>query len=239
MAYARRVGFRSFTTKAARAKSIEELAASLLDEAGALVGARGVGLYVFEGSVINAKGVPLGLLDQYEKFGRANDPILAIVKRNHAPCAAPIRELREYARVHRLPDGYMELLDYSIGHHYLLAPVVVDGEVVGTLNFARAEDREFGVRELSIASALALHVSTRMSTLEAQRTCADRSWESILTARGFEVAELAARGLTTDEVGRALGVSSNTVKKHLRNVYDRLAISSRAELATMLARPAP
>ena len=238
MAYARRVGFHSFTTKAARAKTIGALASSLLDEAGALVGARGVGLYIFEGSVVNAKGVPTRLLGQYEKIGRDNDPVLAIVKRNHAPCAAPIFELRKYARTNRLPDGYMELLDYSVGYHYLLAPVVVDGEVVGTLNFARAEDREFGVRELSIASALALHVSTRMTTLRASAR-ADRSWESVLTARGFEVAELAARGLTTDEVGRALGVSSNTVKKHLRNVYDRLAISSRAELATMLARPAP
>jgi DNA-binding CsgD family transcriptional regulator len=120
----------------------------------------------------------------------------------------------------------------------MLAPVLAFGEVVGTLNFARAEDREFGARELSIASALALHVSTRMTTLESAAR-ADRSWESVLTARGFEVAQLAARGLTTTEVGRVLGVSANTVKKHLRNVYDRLAISSRAELATMLARPAP
>jgi DNA-binding CsgD family transcriptional regulator len=232
------VGFRSFTTKAARAKSICELATSVLDEAGALVGARGVGLYIFEGSVINAKGVPSKLLQQYEKIGRDNDPVLAIVKRHHAPCASPISELRKYARINDLPAGYMELLDYTVGHHYLLAPVVVDAEVIGTLNFARAEDREFGARELSIACALALHVSTRMTTLAAAKH-ADRSWESVLTARGFEVAELAARGLTTDEVGRALGVSANTVKKHLRNVYDRLAISSRAELATMLARPAP
>jgi DNA-binding CsgD family transcriptional regulator len=232
------MGFRAFTTKAARAKSVGKLGSAVLDEAGTLVGARGVGLYIFEGSIINAKGVPLGLLDQYEKFGRDNDPVLAIVKRNHAPCASPISELRKYARANDLPEGYMQLLDYSIGYHYLLAPVLVDGEVIGTLNFARAEDREFGARELSIACALALHVSTRMTAL-ASAARADRSWESVLTARGFEVAELAARGLTTDEVGRALGVSSNTVKKHLRNVYDRLAISSRAELATMLARPAP
>jgi DNA-binding CsgD family transcriptional regulator len=240
LAYAANVGFRSFTTKTAHARTVADLAKSVLDEAGELVGARGVGLYVFEGSIVNAKGVPTKLLSQYEKIGRDNDPVLAIVKRQHAPCAAPIAELRKYGRANGLPDGYMELLDYNVGHHYMLAPVLVDGEVIGTLNFARAEDREFGVRELSIASALALHVSTRMAVLKAQkRTHADRSWESVLTARGFEVAQLAARGLTTDEVGRALGVSANTVKKHLRNVYDRLAISSRAELATMLARPAP
>ena len=232
------MGFHAFKTRAARAKCIGELASSLLDEAGALVGARGVGLYVFEGSVVNAKGVPTRLLDQYERIGRDNDPVLAIVKRNHAPCAAPIADLRRYGRHHALPEGYMQLLDYTVGHHYLLAPVLVDGEVVGTLNFARAEDREFGARELSIACALALHVSTRMTALQAAARV-DRSWEAVLTSRAFEVAELAARGLTTDEVGRALGVSANTVKKHLRNVYDRLAISSRAELATMLARPAP
>jgi DNA-binding CsgD family transcriptional regulator len=232
------VGFQAFTTRAARAKNVGELAAALLDEAGPLIGARGVGLYVFEGSVVNAKGVPLNLLDQYERVGRENDPVLALVKQMHAPCASPIAELRKYARANRLPDGYVALLDYTVGYHYMLAPVLMDGEVVGTLNFARAEDREFGVRELSIASALALHVSTRMTALRAAANV-DRSWEGVLTARSFEVAELAARGLTTNEVGRALGVSSNTVKKHLRNVYDRLAISSRAELATALARPVP
>ena len=232
------MGFQAFTFRAARAKNIDELAAALLDEAGALVGARGVGLYVFEGSVINARGVPMRLLEKYERIGRDNDPVLAMVKRQHAPCAAPITSLREYAYQNDLPASYTELLDYTVGYHYMLAPVLVDGEVIGTINFARAEDREFGTRELSIASALALHVSTRMTAFAAASKV-DRSWKAVLTARAFEVAELAARGLTTDEVGRALGVSSNTVKKHLRNVYDRLAISSRAELATILARPAP
>ena len=237
-AYAARVGFLGFTRGAARAKNIAELAAALLDHAGELVGARGVGLNIFEGNVLHAKGVPMSMLDQYEKFGRPNDPVLALVKKLHAPSASSITRLRKYARDRGLPDGYLELLDYTIGYHYLAAPVIADGEVIGTMNFARAEDVEFGVRELSIASAIAVHVSTRMTALRAAAK-ADRSWESVLTARGFEVAELAARGLTTDEVGRALGVSANTVKKHLRNVYDRLAISSRAELATMLARPVP
>jgi DNA-binding CsgD family transcriptional regulator len=49
------------------------------------------------------------------------------------------------------------------------------------------------------------------------------------------VADLAARGLTTIEVGRALGVSPNTVKKHLRAIYEKLGIGSRAELAMLLA----
>ncbi len=120
----------------------------------------------------------------------------------------------------------------------MVAPVIAEGDLIGTMNFARVEDREFGSHELSMARAMAVHVSTRMTALRAAAKV-DCSWESVLTARGFEVAAHAARGLTTDEVGRALGVSANTVKKHLRNVYDRLAISSRAELATMLARPAP
>ena len=232
------MGFQAFTFRASRAKNIDELAAPLLDEGGALVGARGIGLYIFARSVINARGVPTRMLEKYERIGRDNDPVLATVKRQHAPCAAPIAALRAIAYETELPASYIELLDFTIGYHYMVAPVLVDGEVVGTINFARAEDREFGTRELSIASALALHVSTRMTAFAAASKI-DCSWEAVLTTRAFEVAQLAARGFTTDQVGRALGVSSNTVKKHLRNVYDRLAISSRAELATILARPAP
>jgi len=36
-------------------------------------------------------------------------------------------------------------------------------------------------------------------------------------------------------MGRALGVSPNTVKKHLRVIYERLDVASRAALATLLA----
>ena len=45
-----------------------------------------------------------------------------------------------------------------------------------------------------------------------------------------EIADLVAKGFTNDEVARAAFVSVNTVKTHLRRIYQRLGITSRREL---------
>ncbi|MDQ6915415.1 MAG: helix-turn-helix transcriptional regulator, partial [Actinomycetota bacterium] len=56
-----------------------------------------------------------------------------------------------------------------------------------------------------------------------------------LTASERRTAELAAEGLTNREVAQALFVTVKTVEWHLRNVYVKLGIGSRRELAAALA----
>lgn len=53
--------------------------------------------------------------------------------------------------------------------------------------------------------------------------------EAALTPREHEVVELIARGATYEEVGRMLGVSTNTVRSHIRRAYEKLHVSSKAE----------
>ena len=55
-----------------------------------------------------------------------------------------------------------------------------------------------------------------------------------LTAQQREVARLAARGQTNAEIASLLNVSPNTVKKHLKDVFVRLDITNRTELANVL-----
>lgn len=50
------------------------------------------------------------------------------------------------------------------------------------------------------------------------------------------VAELAARGLTVRQIGGLIAIGEATVRTHLKAVYQRLGVSSRAELATTLVR---
>ena len=57
-----------------------------------------------------------------------------------------------------------------------------------------------------------------------------------LTPAEVDVAVKVAEGRTNPEVAEALFVSTNTVKTHLKNVYAKLDISSRAELATVVAQ---
>ena len=51
-----------------------------------------------------------------------------------------------------------------------------------------------------------------------------------LTPRQLEVAELAVGGATNADVARVLDVSPETVKSHLKTIYDRLGVTNRLEL---------
>ncbi|MEM6993465.1 MAG: helix-turn-helix transcriptional regulator [Myxococcota bacterium] len=58
-----------------------------------------------------------------------------------------------------------------------------------------------------------------------------RPAEAALSVRQLEVARAAAAGAAIPEIARDLGVSPTTVRTHLRTVYSRLGIHSRAQLA--------
>ncbi len=53
-------------------------------------------------------------------------------------------------------------------------------------------------------------------------------WEN-LTPRERELLTALAKGHSNDQIARELGLSINTVKFHLRNLYDKLAIKNRAQ----------
>lgn len=52
-----------------------------------------------------------------------------------------------------------------------------------------------------------------------------------LSARELEIASLVVKGLTSDEIGAQLFISTHTVSTHLRRLFERLGLRSRTELA--------
>lgn len=54
-----------------------------------------------------------------------------------------------------------------------------------------------------------------------------------LTARELDVARLVARGMRNKEVARALTITEGTVKMYLHNIYEKLNVASRVELANL------
>src|SRR4051794_14621139 len=56
-----------------------------------------------------------------------------------------------------------------------------------------------------------------------------------LTPHELRVAQLVSQGLTNRETAAALFVSTKTVEHHLRNVFRKLGIRRRAELARLMA----
>lgn len=59
---------------------------------------------------------------------------------------------------------------------------------------------------------------------------------SYLTPRQHEVLELVAQGLSYKEVGEKLGVSTRTVKYHMREIVQHLHIKNRAQAMAFVAR---
>ncbi len=55
-----------------------------------------------------------------------------------------------------------------------------------------------------------------------------------LTRREREVAQLVTRGATNEQIARALWISRHTVKDHVKAIYAKLEVTSRAELSAKL-----
>ncbi|MEU6671060.1 LuxR C-terminal-related transcriptional regulator [Streptomyces sp. NPDC046727] len=63
-----------------------------------------------------------------------------------------------------------------------------------------------------------------------------RSLASALTRREHEIARLVVQGMTNQQIALRLGLSPNTVSFHLRNVFRKFSVSTRARLSSIMAQ---
>lgn len=56
-----------------------------------------------------------------------------------------------------------------------------------------------------------------------------------LTERERDITDQILTGKTNREIGAELGISEETVKRHIRNIYDKLGVSNRMELALYIS----
>ncbi len=118
--------------------------------------------------------------------------------------------------------GFAELL--AKGWPGWMGPVLPKaiGDIVGSTTPGRLVNNGVVVRSDPADGVVLIH---------ARRTVpADQ-----LTPREREIAEAFSFGETHRELGERLGVSPNTVRRHLANIYEKLGISSKAELDRMLS----
>lgn len=81
-----------------------------------------------------------------------------------------------------------------------------------------------------------MHASIRLGVLRAYERDLGDTWRDVLTLRALEIATLTVSGATNAEIGAQLGVSVNTVKKHLKKLFEELDVSTRTELGRILLR---
>jgi predicted ATPase/DNA-binding CsgD family transcriptional regulator len=94
---------------------------------------------------------------------------------------------------------------------------------------ARRAAREEGTR-LDLERAVSY-----ASRARGRRTRPRFGWDS-LTPTELEVVALAAKGLSNPAIGRDLLITDGTVRTHLRSVFAKLGVATRAELAAEAAR---
>jgi DNA-binding CsgD family transcriptional regulator len=82
----------------------------------------------------------------------------------------------------------------------------------------------FGHRELTLMELLLPHLMPLMAATVAGASAPD---PSPLTVRQREIVHLVRLGMPNKRIGRILGISEGTVRKHLENIFERLDVQSR------------
>jgi two-component system NarL family response regulator len=83
--------------------------------------------------------------------------------------------------------------------------------------------------EVLLAPTVAAKVVRQLSRLRDETGRQEEALE-VLTPREREVFSLASRGLKNAEIAEELYLSEKTIKTHLRNIYNKLNLASKAEL---------
>jgi DNA-binding NarL/FixJ family response regulator len=216
----------------AAARTPSDAIALALEDAPAIGVADAVGVYRFQGGRIDvhSRGASERAVSRYLALPAGSDPLLARMQRTGAPVHERMVFSPAQWRAHPLyecagPFGF---------EHYLVAPLIGRGELVGALTLARGRRTPtFSEREVTAVAVTAAYLSVALAYTAQCETSIIASLLQ-LTRREQEVAMFVAKGLGNHEIARQLGISENTVKKHLKSMFAKLGVSRRAELAWLI-----
>jgi DNA-binding CsgD family transcriptional regulator len=93
--------------------------------------------------------------------------------------------------------------------------------------FFRGPGTDFSESDRALLTLLRPHL--HQAYLDAERL---RHPAPKLTPRQWQLMDLIAAGHTNSQIGRCLGISEGTVRKHLENIYRQLQVSSRSAAIT-------
>jgi len=110
---------------------------------------------------------------------------------------------------------------------YLLKEQALDGIGDAVFSLMRGET--------AISSKVARFLLKRFkkeppkTTLSTHHHRNETNEKSSLTTREHEVLEMISKGLRYNEIADSLGISANTIRAHIRNIYRKMAVKSRSE----------
>lgn len=91
--------------------------------------------------------------------------------------------------------------------------------------------KDTSLREM-VEAIRVVHAGKRYFPRHIASRLAERMMRINLTSRELEILKMLAKGPTNKEIGRALGISDNTVRNHVNSIIEKLEVSDRTEAAT-------
>ncbi len=190
----------------------------------------------------------LDLEEDFDVIGEASrgDEAVGMVKEEapdvilldlHLPDGSGADFCSELLRVS--PDTKVLILSAYEDEDEVTAALVngASGYVLKTVGGGRLAENIRAVNrgEVLLAPSVAAKVVSQLSRLQ-EKTDRREEALSVLTPREREVFGLASRGLKNAEIASELYLSEKTIKTHLRNIYNKLDLSSKAELRLFAVR---
>ncbi len=127
-------------------------------------------------------------------------------------------------------DG-LQLLKITQGHH--IPTIVVSG-------LSEPEEIQRIYAEHSISTYIEKQTFDRSAfkriLTETKQSSPTNNELSVLTDREREVLDLLAQGLTNKEIAEKLVITTNTVKRHLKAIFEKLNVHTRAAATAIAAR---
>ena len=156
----------------------------------------------------------------------------------HAPAVAVVNfgTLRTPAEVFRLHQDHPETRIVVLANR----PTAAECNQMLSFGATACLSKETQARDIISAIHLAsrgMHVLPRSAAAGGVESLAIEG-SDLLTPREAEVLELLQEGATNAQIAHELSIGIETVRTHARNIYRKLGIGSRRELAR-LARPDP
>ena len=155
----------------------------------------------------------------------------------HLPDGSGAQFCRDLRRVS--PNSKVVILSAYDDDQEVSAALIggASGYVLKTVGGGRLADNIRSVYrgEVLLAPSVAAKVVQQLSRLQEETSRQDEALDT-LTPREREVFFLASRGMRNSEIAEKLYLSEKTIKTHLRNIYNKLNLTSKADLRLFAVR---
>jgi len=220
-----------------RSRSLDDLRRTFFTIAPRHIDGCAFGMYLFDDKLnttaIFSHRASHKFLNEYEKL-RNNDPLfIRLLKKKRFTHSLGVFDTQEWLRqpLHLFLSRWG--LDYSIE-----APLIVDGQVKGTLNIARSGSKYFERGSLDSARFLCKEIDAAFNHIHEIKTLKEELSQNQtspqkmtdISGRARQVLELTITGLSNSAIASRLAISENTVRHHLKRIYQVLDVHNRVQL---------